>query len=101
MHIRTHIYAVTCIVMLSCKKLYTEYKSYVQVKELIKRLKKWKKGVKWEHGGPPSSYLLEILMIMACEMYCTEQGCNVKDLDHHQNITDIALGYVYYVTATT
>jgi hypothetical protein len=73
----------------------TEYviKQPDRVKELIKRLKKWKKETcQWEHGTP-TSYLLEILMIVACGNYCTEQNWPLEKLDNfHKDITDIAVG---------
>jgi hypothetical protein len=64
-----------------------------RVKELIKRLKKWKKEECHWKNGTPTSYLLEILLIVACRNYCAKQKWPIEKLDEvDENFTDIAFG---------
>jgi hypothetical protein len=72
----------------------TEYikKQPGRVKELMKRVKQWKNESKWIKGTP-SSYLLEILTLMACRKYCEKKGFVVDDIDVCiMSMDDIATG---------
>ena len=50
----------------------------------MKRVKKWVKSVYSSDAlgdGKPTSYLMEILIIEACERYCKRYGWDMERLD--------------------
>jgi hypothetical protein len=59
----------------------------VQVKELIRRAKRWQKEQWTSDDGWPKSYLIGILMSEACRRWCDEKGWDVKDLHNHMSPT--------------
>ena len=76
--------------------LYTACITYVcmQVKQLIKRAKKWRND-KWCSGeldiGKPKSYLMSILVIHACWNYATQRGYqSLKIMVDNERFTDLA-----------
>ena len=61
----------------------------VQVKELIRRAKRWQKEQWTSSGddGKPKSYLIGILMSEACRRWCVEKGWDVDELHNHMSPT--------------